>query len=409
MNRPRPATLLRAAWVAPMDAPPFRDGAVLIDGELIASVGPSAELRRAAPHAAIHDFGDGVILPGLVNAHTHLELSHLAPPHYSGRFVDWLVTVIAAAGDDQTATGAVGRGIAQCLRYGVTTVGDITRRPGLTRAELLSSPLRVVSFGEVVGMAGRREVLPGLLDAAVGGPATDRLRPGVSPHAPYSIDADGYRRCLTAARGHNLPLTTHLAESADEAMFLSDHAGPFRQLWDRLGAWEEGATGRFDGGPVRYAASLGLLDYAPVALAHVNYCDDDELALLTRSRASVVYCPRTHAYFGHPPHRWRDMLAAGIDVAVGTDSCASSPDLNMVDDLRLLHRIRPDVPAELLWQLATVRGARALGLKTSVGSLTPGKLADLAVFPAGEDPLREILESAALPLEVWVAGVRTSR
>jgi cytosine/adenosine deaminase-related metal-dependent hydrolase len=231
------------------------------------------------------------------------------------------------------------------------------------------------------------------------------LRAGVSPHAPYSIDADGYRRCLAAAQERRLPLTTHLAESPDEGTFLADHAGPFRELWDRLGAWDDSVP-RFPGGPIRFAASLGLL-VESVALAHVNYCDNDEMRLLAAGRASVVYCPRTHAYFGHSPHRWRDMLAAGINVAVGTDSCASSPDLNLVDDLRLLHRIAPDVPPFALWEMATTRAARALGLGPHAGTLAPGAPADCAIFSAsGPDPLREVLENDRPPAEVWIGGRR---
>ena len=140
----------------------------------------------------------------------------------------------------------------------------------------------------------------------------------------------------------------------------------------------------------------------------MNYCDDDELALLARGRASVAYCPRTHRYFGHAPHRWRDMLAAGINVAVGTDSYASSPDLNLVDDLRLLHRIAPDVPAETIWSMATNRAAKAVGMESAIGTIAPGKAADFAAFAApGDDPLMAVLENGAQrPSRVWVGGER---
>ena len=162
----------------------------------------------------------------------------------------------------------------------------------------------------------------------------------------------------------------------------------------------------FDGGPIRYAQSLGLLDY-PTLLAHVNYCDDAELAILRNGKASVVYCPRTHAYFGHPPHRWRDMRAAGINVAFGTDSCASSGDINLLDDLRLLRQIAPDVPAIDLWRGITLDAARALQMESHIGSLTAGKYADLAIFDAkGEDPLETILQEAFLPRDVYIDGVR---
>jgi cytosine/adenosine deaminase-related metal-dependent hydrolase len=398
--------LLTAAWVAPMNAKPFRGGAVVVDGGRIVAVGPASEVRRHGPFEQTHDFGDSVILPGLINAHTHLELSRVMRPDRPGRFIDWLSLVLGAGLDPGAAAAAVAEGAGESLRFGVTTVGDISRHVAAARAALRRSPLRAVSFGEVVGMARRKHVLPGLLaDAVADSTPEPNVRPAVSPHAPYSIDADGYRRCLEAAREQGLALSTHLAESPDEARFLSDHAGPFRELWERLGAWDESSVPRFAGGPVRHAASLGLLGHHPTALAHVNYCDDAELALLAGGGASVVYCPRTHAYFGHPPHRWREMLGRGINVAVGTDSRASSPDLNPVDDLRLLYGLAPDVPALSLWEMVTVRAARAIGLENDVGSLSPGKLADVAVFPAtGDDPLARVLETRVLPCAVWVGG-----
>jgi cytosine/adenosine deaminase-related metal-dependent hydrolase len=286
---------------------------------------------------------------------------------------------------------AIAQGVQQCLRFGVTTVGDISRDVAAARQALRATRLCGVSYGEVVGMSGRRHLLEPRLAAALDPESETReVRIGVSPHAPYSIDADGYRRCLDEARRHQRPLTTHLAESPDEARFLADHSGPFARLWDNLGGLDASVP-RFAGGPIRYAKSLGLLSYPLTLLAHVNYCDDDELELLAAGRASVVYCPRTHAYFGHPPHRWREMLARGINVCVGTDSRASAPDLNLVEDLRLLHRLAPEVPAQTLWEMATVRGARALGRAPwSQGWV---------VFPAKtSDPLLELLETDVEPL-----------
>ena len=150
---------------------------------------------------------------------------------------------------------------------------------------------------------------------------------------------------------------------------------------------------------VRYLS--GLMSPRAI-LAHVNYCDDVELQILSRGKASVVYCPRTHLYFNHPPHRWREMLAAGINVAIGTDSMASSPDLNLVDDLRLLHRISPQTPVAELWAMATTRAAAALGLSKAAGLLAPGISADIVAFPINtDDPLTEILQNNGLPSHVW--------
>ena len=248
-------------------------------------------------------------------------------------------------------------------------------------------------------MAARRGLLEPRLVAAAEATGSDRLTAGVSPHAPYSVELDGYRRCLAVAVERGLPISTHLAETTDEAAFLADHAGPFRELWALLDAWTPDVP-RFAGGPIRLAHELGLLAYPRASLAHVNHCDDAELALLAGDRASVVYCPRTHAYFGHPPHRWREMLAAGINVAVGTDSRASSPDLNLVDDLRLLRRIAPDVPPIALWAMATTRAAAAIG-RIDLGRLAVGAVSDVLAFPVRtDDPLGEVC-CRATPVAVW--------
>jgi len=405
-------TLLRAAWLAGMAGPLVRDGAVAFDQQRILASGPADALRERHPDAQIADAGDSIILPGLVNAHTHLELSDCRPAaRAEGGFVAWLKELIFRTGIDPAGMaaavgGAIPEGVAQCIQFGVTSVGDISKQCLLTRPLLRDSPLRVVSYGEVQAMASRRNLLEERLAAAIDSAhASDRLTIGLTPHAPYSVEEQAYRRCLEMARQRNLPLATHLAESPDEAVFLADHSGPFRELWDGFGWWDEGVP-RFAGGPIRFAQALGLLDY-PTLLAHVNYCDDEELAILAAGRASVVYMPRTHAYFGHAPHRWRQMLKMGINVAVGTDSRASSPDLNLVEELRLLHRLAPSVAAERLWEMATVRAARAIGQEGAVGSILRGKRADFAVFPArSSHPLAEVLESDVLPSQVWIGGAR---
>ena len=405
-----PVTLLRAYWIAPMDRAILRDGGVVVINGKIAAVGPARDLRDNFPQATVEDLGQVVLLPGLVNAHVHLELSALTPGDPPASFVDWLKRGIPRTPPDANATQAfversIAIGVRQCLQFGVTSVGDISRQCAITRPLLKSGPLRVVSYGEVIAMAQRRGLLEERVAIATDQSAeSDWLRTGITPHAPYSVESDGYRRCLEAARRMNLPLATHLAETHDEDNFLADHSGAFRDLWAYLYGWDEQVPS-FAGGPIRFAAALGLLNY-PSLLAHVNYCDDQEMAMLAAGAASVVYCPRTHAYFGHPPHRWREMLAAGINVAVGTDSCASSPNLNLVDDLRLLHEIAPEVPALDLWEMATLRAARAIRSDDRIGSITAGKNADFVAFPVSKvgEPLREIVESQELPSKVWIDG-----
>jgi aminodeoxyfutalosine deaminase len=245
------------------------------------------------------------------------------------------------------------------------------------------------------------ELLPRAIDRAH---ATERLHIGLSPHSPYTIDLPSFVECLKTAREMKLRLATHLAELPYEQEFLTQQSGPLRELYERLGKWEDPVE-TFNGSSLRFAHAIGLLDY-PTLLAHVNYCTDQELDLLARGNASVVYCPRTHRYFGHPPHRFREILQRGINVALGTDSCASSPDLNLLDDLRLVHETAPEIPTEKLFELVTVNAARALELEDQVGSLESGKRADFAVFPAGSGRLLDLLESRVLPRQTWIAGRR---
>jgi cytosine/adenosine deaminase-related metal-dependent hydrolase len=403
--------ILAAKWVAPMDRPIIGDGAVLVGGGRIVDLGARGDLMRRHSGISTIDLGDAILLPGLVNAHTHLELSDCRREDPPGDgFASWLVgmlkrTRIAPEEMDKAVTSSIAIGVEQSLRFGVTTVGDISRQCRLSRSLLRNSPLRVVSYGEVQAMAQRRGLLEERLaiaaDPQYAGP---RLTIGITPHAPYSVEAEGYRRCLKTAKEHRMPLATHLAETRDEAIFLADHAGPLRDLWDQWLTWDENVP-TFEGGPVRFARQVGLLDY-PTLLAHVNYVDDDEMEILAASKASVVYCPRTHQYFGHGLHPWREMRARGINVAIGTDSCASSPDLNLVDDLRLLHRDFPDEPAAELWQLATARAARAIRLGDA-GAIRIGDPADLVAFECKSDhPLREMLENSVLPFTVWTEGNR---
>ncbi|WP_428939704.1 amidohydrolase family protein [Fontivita pretiosa] len=410
--------VMTAAWVAPMDAPIIHNGAVVIADGRIVAVGPARKLLADHGHGACRqDLPEAILLPGLVNPHTHLELrTCTCGDSAPGSFAEWILSIRQrmregsppATDPEQSIRQAVEVGIQQCLRFGVTTVGDISQQMHVTRPLLRDSPIRAVSFGEVIGLARLRWRFDELLPRAVDGSMeSSRLRIGLTPHAPYTVDLPGYRQCLHIARQRRLPLATHLAETIEEQQFITHHSGPLRQLWEQIGSWAEPVETFRDGTPVAMAHALGLLEY-PTLLAHVNYCDQNDLELLSRGRASVVYCPRTHRYFGHPPHRWREMLARGINLAVGTDSCASSPDLNIVDDLRLLQQIAPQMPSQALWQLATVRAARALGMHDSIGSLTVGKRADLVAFPVagsdGEDPLGAILSDRRTPIGVWIEG-----
>ncbi len=393
-----------AAYVATMAGPLIHDGAIVCDRGIILAVGNERELRAAHPDAYHLHSGHAIILPGLVNAHTHLELTGIGQLERPRTFVDWLLDLRTRFGQiadvTQFAQESVRDGISQSLKCGVTTVGDITLNPAITRPILREAGMAGVSFGEVLGMAGRRGQLEGRLAAATDrAPEGEGLVMGIEPHAPYSLDLPGYRRCIEEAVRRSMPLATHLAETPDESTFLSDGSGEFARLWDALG--DAGAdVPRFEGGPIRAMASVGMLE-RPCLLAHVNYVSDEELAILAKSQASVVYCPRTHAYFGHPPHRFMEMLDLGINVALGTDSAASAGDLNLLDEARRVHRLQPDLPLETLFEMVTVRGAKALGIGGMVGRLLPGMRANYCVFRVnGKDPFAELIESDPLVLNI---------
>ncbi len=408
--------MVKARYVVPVDAPVIENGAVTFERGRITAVG----LARTLNSPPVTDYGDAVICPGFVNAHTHLELSMLAgrvPP--CGDFVDWLRRLVRALSAEPTTREriheAVRKGVTESLRWGVTTVGDITRRPQWTREVLAASPLRGVSFGEVISIGTRRHMLADRLDAAVyaGWPTCsvprpsgwptfskvgsrfgiadraptskdvghpdERIRAGISPHAPYTVEPDAMRACAERARASNLRLCIHLAESADEELFTRSCEGPFAEHLRELGVWDD-AIPAGGCGPVELALRTGLLGKQTV-IAHANYVSDADVKRIAASGAAVAYCPRTHGAFEHPPHRFRDMSAAGVNVCVGTDSLASNPSLSILDELRFLRRCRPDLPAEQVMAMGPLRGAYALGFEQETGSLTVGKSADLVVIP----------------------------
>jgi cytosine/adenosine deaminase-related metal-dependent hydrolase len=249
---------------------------------------------------------------------------------------------------------------------------------------------------------------------------------GISPHAPYTVEGPALRKVVSRAIARNAPITMHLAELAEETDFLRDLSGPLGREWDlmlkmdiiddEIPLFPYGSHG--SGGPVRWAQRWGLIvtdkhhkdpppRRLPVLLAHVNYCDDAELAQLAASPVSIAYCPRTHAYFRHAPHRYRDMLAAGINVCLATDSRASNPDLSILKEAQLVHQ-RDELDPYTALELITTSAARALGLGNSVGSLSPEKHADLLFFPMADgDPdalLANLVNTAPAPAKVWIGG-----
>jgi aminodeoxyfutalosine deaminase len=366
---------LTARWVFPVDGPPLERGCIAIQGDGIVAV--EAHGRRRADV----DLGNVAVLPGFVNAHTHLDLTGLrglAPP--SADFTAWLRTVIGHRRERTSAQVKVDvrTGLAESLACGTTLLGDIAGM-GLSWPALAKAPLRSVVFYELLGLPRDRaaEAWDAALPWLEGHPATATCRPGLSPHAPYSVRAALFRAAAELAHRHGLPLAIHLAETKDELTLLQSHDGPFVAFLTSLGVWKpQGLVGSAE-------EVIDLNGEVPrVLFAHGNYLNP---AAPVPSGGSIVYCPRTHAAFGHAPHPFRHFLARGVRVALGTDSLASNPDLSVLNEARFLHQQHPDVPGSVLLRMATLAGAEALGWHDETGSLTPGKSADLVVLPLPPD------------------------
>ncbi len=361
-----------------------------------------------------------ILTPGFVNAHTHLDLTDIGPrPHDPARgFVPWVEMVRA---ERPAAPGAiekaVRRGIALSLAGGVVAVGDILGAPGgqpTTAAlrTLADSPLRGVGFVEFFGIGARADAAIGMLGTLADGlagfnrDAGGRFRAGLQPHAPNTVSLEVYRVCARLAAARGLPVATHLAETPEERRFIAEAAGPQRALLDRLGIWNDRELAWVGRGrtPVEHLA--GVLGGHPFLLAHVNDADDAAIDTLARTGASVAYCPRASAYFGAPgglgPHRYREMLARGVNVCLGTDSIVNldTPGrISVLDEARLLAR-RDGTPARELIAMMTVRGASALGLDPALFRFLPGgPVAGVVATPGPgrDDPAAALMAGESPP------------
>ena len=369
---------LSADWVVPVEGAPIRDGAVAIgaDGR-IEAVGTATELGEG------EHFGEAVILPGFVNAHSHLEYAMYAGFGDGLDFPTWLGLHIERKRNlELEDMEAIARyGALECLRSGVTTVGDASFS-GAAATACAGLGLRAVVYLEVFG-DGTNDIGEQLerKRTQVADAFSEMVRPGVSPHAPYTCSLDDYR----AAAQLGLPITTHLAESDAETAWLRDGTGPWEALAEFL-VPPLGTTG------IRGLAQEGLLG-PNVLAAHCVQADAEEIELLAAYDVAVAHCPRSNALLGCGSAPLTAMREAGIRVCIATDSPASTPSFDMFDELRAAiaaaraRERRPDaLTAADALELATLGGARALGMDAETGSLAPGKHADLTVLSLAESP-----------------------
>jgi len=366
--------VLSADWVLPVEAPPIPDGAVAIEDGRIAAVGRRVELGTG------ERFEEAAIVPGFVNAHSHLEYAVYAGFGDGLAFAPWIGLHIARKGelaiDDMQAIARVGA--AECLRSGITTVGDASYS-GAAATACAELGLRATVYLEVFGagtdqIASRFEANRDRVSDAL----SERVRLGISPHSVYSASPELW----AAAADLGLPMMTHFAESEAEVDWVRHRSGPFAEV----------LPDQFPAGSIRLLAEHGLLGPQLVA-AHAVHLADEELELLVRHDVAIAHCPRSNALLGCGIAPLAELRAAGLRVGIGTDSPASTPSFDIFEELRTavsLARARERrtdaLTAVDALELATLGSAAALGLAEEVGSLAPGKRADIAVLSLAGSP-----------------------
>jgi cytosine/adenosine deaminase-related metal-dependent hydrolase len=380
-----------ARWVLPVSRAPIEGGAVAVEHGRIAWVGLAAD----APADAMHvDLGDAFLLPGLVNAHTHLELTAMRGYLEDLPFREWILRLTNArahvlATGDLLASARLG--IAEGLEAGITTYADTSFGSGAFDA-MREMGVRGVSYQEVFGphpqqaaaaVQELRERIERLAPRA-----TELVRLGVSPHAPYTVSDELFRAVARAAAQHRWPLATHVAESREETQFVAHAAGPFADGWRQRGL----AVQPRAPSPLALLRNTGVLDVQPLLIHCVHVAEGDIESLPVG--CTVAHCPASNAKFAHGVAPLLRFIERGIPVGLGSDSVASNNHMSLLDEARSAVQLSRatvrsaslDAPTALT--LATLGGARALGIDTEVGSLEPGKWADLAAFRA--DAVRDI-------------------
>jgi cytosine/adenosine deaminase-related metal-dependent hydrolase len=374
------ARRLSARWVLPIEGPALEHGALLIgaDGR-IAAVGPEAVVPRPVD-AAAEDFGDALLLPGLINTHTHLELTGLDGGPPEPEFGTWIrrVREIKAARAPAAFLAAARRGLADCWAAGVTTVAD-TGDSGAVIEALAEAGGSGIAYQEVFGPHPdqRDASLRGLQEAVerLGRFAGGRIRIGVSPHAPYTVSGTLYAATAAWAREAGLPIAVHLAESPAESAFLARAAGAFADAWHDRGIPMPAPLGR---SPVTWLDEHGVLSDRTLCI-HVVQAGPADVQRLARANAAVAHCPLSNRAHGHGDAPLAALLAAGLRVGLGTDSIMSVGTLDLLAEARAA-RALAGLDAARALALCTRDAARALGLEREVGVLAPGRWGDCVVI-----------------------------
>ncbi len=373
-----------ARTVFPIATPPIEDGTVAVDGEIITYVGP----RAGAPAGRDVELGDVILAPGLVNAHTHLDLTALRGTLDGLAFFDWIRALVAARAKltAEELLESARTGIREGLLAGITTFADTAANDAPFTA-MLELGVRGIAYRESFGPdtaqcdGSIRELRHEV--AAMRERETSLVRVGVSPHAPYSVSDTLFREIAAFARAERLPLATHIAESEDESQLVSGGTGAFADFLRGRGIAVE----------PRARTPIDLLDRNDVLgenvlLIHCVRADDADIATILKHQCGVASCPMSNRFFAHGAPPVEAMRAAGVRIGVGSDSLASNDRMDMLREARVA--LGESANVNDVWHLATRGGARALRLDHLIGTLEAGKRADLAAFGGGSPSSSEI-------------------
>lgn len=385
------AKIYSARWVLPICSAPISDGAVAVEGPLIVGVGAQAEIERQYPDAQVSDYRDSVILPGLINAHSHLELTAMRGflEKEENNFFAWLrkLTVARLAMTSEDLFVSATLGVVEAARAGITCLADSSSFAQQSMRALKEVGLRGIVYQESFGPDPRlaaenlgkmHQQLDDLRPLE-----TNLIKAGVSPHAPYTVSGPQLKLISRLAIEEDTPLMMHAAESAAEQMFLTDGTGPFAEGLKQRGIeWQPPKLSTVD-----YLQAQGILETQPL-LAHCINVNDSDLELIKNARAGIAHCPKSNAKLRHGRARFGDLIRPGIAVGLGSDSVASNNNCDLLEEARfatLTARTvsNEEVTAEDALFAATLGGARAMHLDHLVGCLREGLQADMAIVNIG--------------------------
>jgi len=372
--------LVRARTVVTMADEPIEDGAVLIDGDRIVAVGKFNDLKNQGGVELI-DLGERILLPGLINAHCHLDYTLLRGeiPRQAS-FTDWIRAINAAKANisPHQYVESINDGFAEAARFGTTTVANLTAFPELIAQ--ITEPIRTWWFAELIDIRQPNDARRMANDAVERLKSTPRW--GLAPHAPFTASPDLYRRCAEIARQQNALLTTHLAESVEEMQMSSATRGPLRDFLAAINPNLFQSNGRT---PVENVIStVGSIDDRWL-IVHLNSIGNADAELLARqsTKCHVIHCPRSHEYFGHERFQFEQLRKLGFNICLGTDSLASNKDLSLFAEMRRFAEIHTNVSCREIIEMVTINAARALRQQSLLGCIQAGALADLIAIGQG--------------------------